>query len=128
MAEPASARRRSDRAGGFGADLSQVPREFVVMLTLVRKLLRDVRWALPVIMFLLFGFQALWVKATQRTTTVIAPMFQFVAQSQGTGIDDVKNRLFSGPARVMQTAIGGDQLEFQRAQDVLSIAYVHPLM
>src|SRR5205823_4900180 len=37
-------------------------------------------------------------------------------------------QLFSGPGRVMQSVIGGDQLKFQRAQDVLSIGYVHPLM
>jgi ABC-2 type transport system permease protein len=99
-----------------------------VTVTLIRKLLRDIRWTLPVIMFLLFGFQALWVKATQRTTTVVAPMFQFVAQSQGASMNDVKSRLFRGPGRVMQSVIGGDQLEFQKAQDVLSIGYVHPLM
>src|SRR5439155_6511907 len=94
----------------------------------IRKLLRDVRWTLPVLMFLLFGFQALWVKATQRTTTVIAPMFQMVAQNRSASMYDVKNKLFGGPARVMQSVIGGDQLEFQKAQDVLSIGYVHPLM
>src|SRR5260370_972035 len=96
--------------------------------TLIRKLLRDVRWSLPVIMFMLFGFQALWVKATQRTTTVIAPMFQLLAQRENAKIEDVKNQLFSGPGQVIQTVLGGDQLEFQKAQDVLSIGYVHPLM
>jgi ABC-2 type transport system permease protein len=29
---------------------------------------------------------------------------------------------------VVQSVIGGDQLKFQKAQDVLSIGYVHPLM
>ena len=96
--------------------------------TLIRKLLRDVRWTLPVIMFLLFGFQALWVKATQRATTVIAPMFQIAAQSTNASMDEMKNKLFGGPAKVMQSVIGGDQLEFQKAQDVMSIGYVHPLM
>jgi ABC-2 type transport system permease protein len=99
-----------------------------VTLTLILKLLRDVRWALPVIMFLLFGFQALWVKATQRTTTVVAPMFQIAANSTNTSMEDMKNKLFGGPAKVMQSVIGGDRLEFQKAQDVLSIGYVHPLM
>ena len=96
--------------------------------TLVRKLLRDLRFALPVVMLLLAGFQGLWVKATQRVVTQIAPMFQLLAQRQNARLEDVKNQLFSGPGRVMQTVIGGDQLEFQKAQDVLSIGYVHPLM
>ena len=35
-------------------------------LVLVRKLVRDVRLPLLVVMLLLGGFQVLWVKATQR--------------------------------------------------------------
>src|SRR5436309_15686949 len=104
------------------------PRRSGMTRALIVKLLRDSRWALLAVALLLFGFQALWVKATQRTTTVVAPMFQMVAQNRNASMEDVKNKLFSGPARVMQTVIGGDQLEFQRAQDVLSIGYVHPLM
>lgn len=96
--------------------------------TLIRKLVRDSRWALLAMMFLLFAFQMLWVKATQRVTTVMAPMFQVAATASNKRVEDLEKRLFSGPGRVMQTVIGGDQLKFQRAQDVLSIGYVHPLM
>jgi ABC-2 type transport system permease protein len=97
-------------------------------LTLVRKLLRDARWALLVVMLLLFGFQCLWVKATQRVTTQIAPMFQVMAQKQNKRLEDVQKQLFKGSGQVMQSVIGGDQLKFERAEDVLSIGYVHPLM
>ena len=41
----------------------------MTMLALVRKLLRDVRVAIVVVMLLLAGFQCLWVKVSQRTVT-----------------------------------------------------------
>lgn len=95
---------------------------------LIRKLLRDARWALLIVCLLLAGFQMIWVKATQRVTTQIAPMFQVMARVQNKSIQDVERQMFKGPGRVMQSVIGGDQLRFERAQDVLSIGYVHPLM
>src|SRR5262249_17865489 len=94
----------------------------------IRKLLRDSRWALLAVALLLFCFQALWVKATQRTTTMVAPMFQVFALKTNKRIEDVEKQLFSGPGRVMQSVIAGDQLNFRKAHDVLSIGYVHPLM
>ena len=95
---------------------------------LIRKLLRDVRWGLLVVALLFFGFQIFWVKATERVTTQVAPMFQVMARSQNKKIEDVEKQLFRGPGRVVQGVIGGDQLKFEKAQDVLSIGYVHPLM
>jgi ABC-2 type transport system permease protein len=97
-------------------------------IVLIRKLLRDVRWGLLVVALLLFGFQMFWVKATERVTTQVAPMFQVMARSQNKKIEDVEKQLFRGPGRVMQSVIGGDQLKFEKAQDVLSIGYVHPLI
>src|SRR5258706_6003060 len=96
-------------------------------LILIRKLLRDSRWSLFAVALLLFGFQMMWVKATQRVTTQIAPLIQMVAKLSKQRTEDVERQLFSGPARVVQSAIGGDQLKFERAQDVLSIGYVHPV-
>ncbi len=95
---------------------------------LVRKLAWDIRWGLLLTSLLLASFQMLWVKATQRVTTQVAPMFQIVARAQNKKMEEVERQLFRGPGRVMQTVIGGDQLRFERAQDVLSIGYVHPLM
>jgi ABC-2 type transport system permease protein len=97
-------------------------------LVLIRKLLRDARWALLVVCLLLCAFQMIWVKATQRVTTQVAPMFQVMAKKQNKRLEDVERQLFSGPGRIMQSVIGGDQLKFEKAQDVLSIGYVHPLM
>ncbi len=97
-------------------------------IALVRKLLRDYRWALLAVALLLFGFEMIWVKATQRVTTQMAPMFQAMALKLNKRIEDVEKQFFSGPGRVAQSIIGGDQLKFQRAQDVLSIGYVHPLI
>jgi ABC-2 type transport system permease protein len=97
-------------------------------VALIRKLLRDSRWGLLVVAILLFGFQVFWVKATERVTTQVAPMFQVMARSQNKKIADVEKQLFRGPGRVMQSVIGGDQLKFEKAQDVLSIGYVHPLI
>ena len=36
--------------------------------------------------------------------------------------------IFGGPGKIAQTIIGGESLHFERAMDVLSIGYVHPLM
>src|ERR1044071_1308474 len=97
-------------------------------LVLIRKLLRDSRWALLVVCLLLAGFQMIWVKMTQRVVTQLAPMLPVGAQARKKKIEDVEKQIFSGPGRAMQSVIGGDQLSFQKAQDVLSISYVHPLM
>ena len=105
-----------------------VPLVLGMTLIIIRKLLRDSRWALIAVALLLFGFQMMWVKATQRVTTQIAPLIQMVAKLSKQRTEDIERQLFSGPARVVQSAIGGDQLKFERAQDVLSIGYVHPVM
>jgi ABC-2 type transport system permease protein len=98
------------------------------MIALVRKLLRDVRWALPIVMVLLAGFQCLWVKITQRTVVEISPVFSTLAARAGTNQKAIENIIFSGPGKLAQTIIGGESLHFERAMDVLSIGYVHPLM
>src|SRR5262249_49514727 len=95
---------------------------------LIRKLLRDARWFLLLVGVLLFGFQILWVKMMQRVTTQLAPIVQLAADRMGKSRGALKDQIFQGPGRLMQSIIGGDQLDFQSAQDVLSIGYVHPLM
>jgi ABC-2 type transport system permease protein len=97
-------------------------------LALVRKLLRDVRWPLAIVMVLLAGFQCLWVKITQRTVTEISPVFSTLAARAGTNAKAIESVIFAGPGKVAQTLIGGESLHFERAMDVLSIGYVHPLM
>jgi ABC-2 type transport system permease protein len=97
-------------------------------LALVRKLLRDVRWPLVIVMVLMAGFQVLWVKISQRTVTEISPVFSTLAARAGTNAKAIESVIFAGPGKVAQTLIGGESLHFERAMDVLSIGYVHPLM
>lgn len=97
-------------------------------LALVRKLLRDLRWPLLVVMLLLAGFQCLWVKITQRTVAEISPVFSTLAARAGTSQKAIEEVIFSGPGKLAQTIIGGESLHFERAMDVLSVGYVHPLM
>jgi ABC-2 type transport system permease protein len=98
------------------------------MIALVRKLLRDVRWPLVVVMLLLAGFQCLWVKITQRTVAEISPVFSTLAARSGASPKALEDVIFSGPGKLAQTIIGGTSLNFGRAMDVLSVGYVHPLM
>src|SRR5690349_11732714 len=95
---------------------------------LVRKLLRDVRWPLLIVMVLLLAFQCLWVKITQRTTTQITPFFSTLAARAGVFQKDIEDQIFSGPGKVFQTLVGGENVHFEQAMDVLTIGYLHPLM
>jgi ABC-2 type transport system permease protein len=97
-------------------------------LALVRKLLRDIRWPLVVVMALMVGFQCLWVKVSQRTVTEISPVFSTLAARAGTNQKAIESVIFAGPGKIAQTLVGGESLHFERAMDVLSIGYVHPLM
>jgi ABC-2 type transport system permease protein len=92
-------------------------------VTLVRKLFRDIRVALVVVGILLAGFQCLWAKVTERITAELVPFF-----SERIGLDLVKSVLFAGPGKVMQTLMGGETINLDRALDMLSVGYVHPLM
>jgi ABC-2 type transport system permease protein len=99
-----------------------------MMGTLIWKLLRDVRTALIVIALLLFGFQILWVKVTQRAVTQISPFFTTIAERAGVAAKVIEEQLFSGPGKIVQTIAGGENMHFERAPDMLSISYVHPLI
>src|SRR5947207_5158718 len=98
------------------------------MTPLVRKLLRDIRWPLLVVMLLLAAFQCLWVKVSQRSVTQISPFFSTLAARAGTNQKAIEDVIFGGPGKVAQTMVGGESVHFERAMDVLSIGYVHPLM
>jgi ABC-2 type transport system permease protein len=99
-----------------------------MIVTLVRKLLRDVRLSLLLVGLVLFLFQCLWAKITARIVGEIAPYFSLLASRQGESLQDFLKVIFSGPGKVIQTLAGGEHIEFDRAMDVLSIGYVHPLM
>lgn len=95
---------------------------------LVRKLLRDVRTALIVVILLLFGFQILWVKVSQRAVTQLSPLFATLAERAGMMKEALEEQIFSGPGKLVQTIAGGSDVRFERAMDMLSIGYVHPLV
>ena len=92
-------------------------------LVLVRKLLRDVRLPLLVVMVLLFGFEMLWAKVTQRITEDLVPQFQ-----KFMSLGDITGLLFQGPGKLVQTIMGGESIRLDRAGDMLSIGLVHPLV
>lgn len=97
-------------------------------LALIRKLLRDIRLPLIVVMLLAAGFQCLWVKITQRTTTQISPFFSSIAARSKISEKLIEDVLFQGPGKIVQTLAGGENVRFERAMDMLSIGYMHPLM
>ncbi|MGE3807653.1 MAG: ABC transporter permease subunit [Gemmataceae bacterium] len=90
---------------------------------LVVKLLRDLRWYLLIVALLLLAFQCLWAKITERITGQFVPLF-----ATQMNLDSLKNLLFQGPGKLLQTLMGGETIDIQRAMDILSIGYVHPLM
>jgi ABC-2 type transport system permease protein len=96
-------------------------------VTLVRKLLRDVRLPLFLVCLLLLLFQLLWARITHRIVGDIAPYFAYLTGGPE-GVKDFLNVVFSGPGKVVQTVIGGESIQMDRAMDILSIGYVHPLM
>src|SRR5437763_13699206 len=98
------------------------------MLTLIRKQLRDVRVALAVVCLLLGAFQCLWVKITARIVGELAPFFEELAGVAGLGPQDIQDRLFSGPGKIVRTIVGGEHTLLQSAMELLSVGYVHPLM
>src|SRR5262249_36147512 len=128
LAGPAAAGRPAHRAARPGPHLPPLPRSRGMTLTLVRKLLRDLRVALVVVAFLLGAFQCLWFKITDRIIGQLAPVFTPPAGLGGLSAKDVQNVLFEGPGKIIRTIIGGEQIDLNGAMDMLSIGYVHPLM
>lgn len=97
-------------------------------LTLVRKLLRDVRWPLLVVALLLFGFSLLWVKVAQRVTTEIAPFFNGLAIVSKINPKLFEEVVFKGPGKVSQSVLGGGDIKFERPNDFLSVELMHPVV
>src|SRR3954452_262278 len=93
---------------------------------LVRKLLRDVRLAWGVTALLLFLFQILWSRITQRVSELLG---QF--NVMGLSPDDLTKMVLKEndlPGKMVQSIIGGEAIGMDRAADMMSIAYVHPLV
>ena len=93
------------------------------MRTLVVKLLRDYWLGLTVVSVLLFLFQLLWAKVASRISGEVLHAFA----DAGIGVDFIRQTIFQGPGKIIQTLLGGDSIRLEFAQDMLSMAYVHPL-
>jgi ABC-2 type transport system permease protein len=95
---------------------------------LVRKLLRDVRVPLLVVGLLLGAFQGLWIRITARILGDISPFLVTVAESAGKTVQDIEAQVFKGPGQMVRALIGGEGINLQRAMDLASVGYVHPLV
>jgi ABC-2 type transport system permease protein len=94
-----------------------------ITLALVRKLLRDIRTAWIVVMALLCGFQVLWARVAHRISAELLAAFQGL----GVPVDALRNIIFQGPGQIVQALMGGGDVRIDRAPDLVSISYVHPL-
>lgn len=91
--------------------------------TLIAKLLRDYWLGLTVVAVLLFLFQLLWAKVASRISGEVLHAFA----DAGIGVAAIRDIIFQGPGKIIQTLLGGDSIRLEYAQDMLSMAYVHPL-
>jgi ABC-2 type transport system permease protein len=98
------------------------------MGSLLAKLLRDVRLPLFGVLLLLAGFECLWVKITQRVAGQLLPLLMGLASAWPISKSQVESTLFEGPGKVMRTLMGGENINLERAMDMLSVGYVHPLV
>jgi ABC-2 type transport system permease protein len=100
------------------------------MFTLVRKLLRDVRVPLVVLMILLAAFQCLWIKVAQRISGDTGLLRQLVWLGEGRGVTpgEIEKEIFEGPGKIIKSMIGGDRISLFRVTDVLTIGYVHSVV
>lgn len=95
-------------------------------LTLVRKLLRDIRWPFLVVCLLLFLFSTLWVRVAWRVTTEIAPFFNLIARNSSIDQAAIEKVVFNGPGKVSQAILGGADIRFERPTDFLAVEMLHP--
>lgn len=100
---------------------------------LVRKLLRDIRVPWIVVAILLFLFQILWARITMRLTTQILGALN----ARGISLDALQQILLNQDpqgqsnemiGQMVRTIIGGENISLDRAGDMMSVSYVHPLV
>ena len=92
-------------------------------MILIRKLFRDVWLALVVMLLLLFAFQLLWAKVTQRIAGEVLGRFGEL----GIDVAMLRSIIFTESGKIIQTLMGGETIALERGADMMSIAYVHPL-
>jgi ABC-2 type transport system permease protein len=97
-----------------------------MMRTLVVKLLRDVRLALILMCVLLAAYQCLWAKITERIIGQLLPMLMDVV-IPGISAQDIIGKVFEGPGKLLQSLLGGENIDITSSRDALTIGYVHPV-
>ncbi len=98
------------------------------MVRLWLKLFQDCRRALLLTMVLLFCFQLFWVLVTKRVITEFSPLFRGIANRLQVQEEMFQKHFFSGPGKIMQSILGGENIRFNRVQDTLVVGYLHPLV
>lgn len=58
----------------------------------------------------------------------MSPIFVGLANNVGVSREELEGVIFEGPGKITRTIIGGETVQLDRAMDMLSIGYVHPLM
>jgi ABC-2 type transport system permease protein len=101
-----------------------------MMVTLVRKLLRDIRVPLLVLIILLAAFQCLWIKVAQRISGQSGLLRQLIWLGEARHVTptDIENEIFEGPGKIVKTMIGGEMISLFRVKDMLTIGYVHSVV
>jgi ABC-2 type transport system permease protein len=94
--------------------------------TLVVKLLRDVRLALLLMCVLIAAYQCLWAKITERIIVQLLPMLMEIVIPR-ISVQDIIREVFAGPGKLIQSLLGGENIDITRARDALTIGYVHPV-
>src|SRR5262249_4442931 len=70
----------------------------------------------------------LGVKVTERVSGQLVPFLGALAEGGKMSLDQVEGKIFQGPGKIIKTMMGGDLINLDRAMDLLSIGYVHPLV
>jgi ABC-2 type transport system permease protein len=94
---------------------------------LVVKLLRDNWLALLLMCLLLAGYQCLWAKITERIIGQLLPMLMSVVQV-GITPQDIIREIFSGPGKLIESLLGGENIDITNPRDALTIGYMHPVV
>jgi ABC-2 type transport system permease protein len=68
------------------------------------------------------AFQCLWAKVTQRISEQLLPQLSFRIP-----LADLFDMVFKGPGKIILTLLGGEAIQLQNPEHMLSVSYVHPL-
>jgi ABC-2 type transport system permease protein len=94
--------------------------------TLFLKLLRDIRWPMFFVCLLIFAYELLWAKITSRLLE-ITPKLLSLFGSFG-AMKAFENEVLRGPGELIRSMLGGEMVQINDPQSLLSVGYVHPFI